>query len=929
MQINKRLFGSDIPTKVKQKLEARQKAAENTKNPLDSVLDSSYGSEEKTYKELLNNQFQGYGELSSRTPFVRMWTAISITDIIDEELEQEMRDSKFWLASGFDKKYGLDAYYVGSEQIAQFSPQEQVNIFRSKEKEAIEEHIKSLRGTVNYNMDGVRNFNTFAHEPEKSIETTKVYQITNFEGNDSYQDNMNPNNSVQEESGWAQELEDNKFLKPKSGITSVTSETEGSMGVIKKTSITFLVHNFQDFDQIYNRYFMKPGATVFIDFGWDSLREDSKLYNPMDLINSGKNTVSTNESTENDYRNIKEFLFSEGTREDGTKCKQGILHINQGDLEVLQGIVTDYDAKILPNGSVECSLTITSGNASMLENDIHTKLITKIKNIIKYSIPYIVARQFSEFEIKNYGFKYTNLKDYINKGITSISGNQPSIDDYRTLNENMFAIAAQTVGNGELTPNGDAVRTGVYIDKTSMVDTYMSIGLFEDLIINSQFGFGKSEDDINNGQNLQVRLDSSSTFTTFNKIFHEKQRQLSIIDSEKNPNVLFPDWWGNSEQDFKVKKSSAENFFQQYHDTAGDLTEKQWQDLGKGYNSRDNQTFYESWMRYLNETTNTGDDTMFQLSGLAGYGELPEFTSEQLDNLIGWRTDGTYSYEETRLESSKLPKTQHRQMFLKVFLHLEQQRTVDGLYHSSNPASYSYQMGKYNKQEYFEKADYYETSDLYSSSPETGLKSGKLVGGGILADSTSEYIVEAVKSNCLQDVELNRIPIRELFVKTEVIIKALDSYTDGGNVRNVIEDVLKAIKKDTVGVVDLVISKGESDSELRLIDKQKLQVQDQMTNDVKTSTLGTNTQNEEADFFKQLFKFNINSANSIVKNYDLNFKLPSGNIGNMYAIQASSGNTSEILPLTDSISQALSLSSLREDNKKHSSGITLLKKIVY
>ena len=213
MQINKRLFGSDIPTKVKQKLEARQKAAENTKNPLDSVLDSSYSSEgeEKTYKELLNNQFQGYGELSSRTPFVRMWTAISITDIIDEELEQEMRDSKFWLASGFDKKYGLDAYYVGSEQIAQFSPQEQVNIFRSKEKEAIEEHIKSLRGTVNYNMDGVRNFNTFAHEPEKSIETTKVYQITNFEGNDSYQDNMNPNNSVQEESGWAQELEDNKL----------------------------------------------------------------------------------------------------------------------------------------------------------------------------------------------------------------------------------------------------------------------------------------------------------------------------------------------------------------------------------------------------------------------------------------------------------------------------------------------------------------------------------------------------------------------------------------------------------------------------------------------------------------------------------------------------------------------------------------------
>ena len=167
--------------------------------------------EEITYKELLNNQFQGYGELSSRTPFVRMWTAISIADIIDEELEQEMMDSKFWLASGFDKKYGLDEYY----DVPGLSGGEQVHLFRKKQNEAITEHIKSLRGTVNYNMDGVRNFNKFTNETEKSIETTKIYQITNFEGNESYQDNMNPNNSVQEESGWAQELEDNKFLKPK------------------------------------------------------------------------------------------------------------------------------------------------------------------------------------------------------------------------------------------------------------------------------------------------------------------------------------------------------------------------------------------------------------------------------------------------------------------------------------------------------------------------------------------------------------------------------------------------------------------------------------------------------------------------------------------------------------------------------------------
>ena len=30
----------------------------------------------------------------------------------------------------------------------------------------------------------------------------------------------------------------------------------------------FIVHNFKDYDEIYNKYFLKPGATIFVDFGW-------------------------------------------------------------------------------------------------------------------------------------------------------------------------------------------------------------------------------------------------------------------------------------------------------------------------------------------------------------------------------------------------------------------------------------------------------------------------------------------------------------------------------------------------------------------------------------------------------------------------------------------------------------------------------------
>ena len=39
---------------------------------------------------------------------------------------------------------------------------------------------------------------------------------------------------------------------------------------------------------------------------------------------------------------------------------------NPDKLEVIQGIVVDYSSKILPNGSVECSVTLQSTNSALL-----------------------------------------------------------------------------------------------------------------------------------------------------------------------------------------------------------------------------------------------------------------------------------------------------------------------------------------------------------------------------------------------------------------------------------------------------------------------------------------------------------------------------------------------------------------------------------
>jgi len=98
--INKRIFGADIPVEVKKKLEARQKLAEGVKNPNDPI-DSDYKDSRTkggptddgryAYNEIIENNFNMEADLSSRTPFARMWTAVSLCDSSQKPTEDQLR----------------------------------------------------------------------------------------------------------------------------------------------------------------------------------------------------------------------------------------------------------------------------------------------------------------------------------------------------------------------------------------------------------------------------------------------------------------------------------------------------------------------------------------------------------------------------------------------------------------------------------------------------------------------------------------------------------------------------------------------------------------------------------------------------------------------------------------------------------------------
>ena len=651
--INKRVFGTPITGVVRDKLEARQGETKNLQ-----------AGESLEGRNIARSNY----DYASKLPFVRMWTSVKIIESADIEILEEIPASKVKDPS--------------PKSIEKLKKQKADKFGTVQSKVSIEE-IKDRNGKpIKYIIRGANR--------DQMNYTRKTYEI----GNHNYLKNygeVNPNNPVVigtatsdtdntqigEEvtlEAFPNELEKNPLMKPQSGITSISSETEGGMGLIKKTTVNFIVHNFRDFDKIFSKYFLSPGAQIFVDFGFANI---PNLYRPSDLI----------QYSEQQSEGLQGFLYDE---------KTGFITQNQGDVEVLQGIVVDYNSKIRPDGGVDCSVTLTSKNSALLSFSTDENIVMRVKSILTRGILYLGLRAVvTSGDVED--------KDGDLKSLMSTPNANSTADTIETYNKNLQLLAKQEL-SGRSGPEGNAIRTGVFVENLNADNTYIAWGLFEDLIINSQFGFGKDNDDIVDGKNLQVKMNSSNSYTRWTNLNKSKQHVLQQVP-EDSPFFMYPAVWAPTIHSYSFQKK-----------------------------------------------------------------KLPE--------IIELDTDGNVVSRRT----------------------------------------------------------YYD-------------------------DSTGDKLTPE------EDKELGRIPIREVFINVDMIVKAFEANSD---VKKVIQEILDELNKEADGLFDWRMKEGETDAEIEIIDAN-----------YTISTENQKLKIEEEPFFT----FNIQSPNSMVKDYNLEFKLPSGNVGNMYAIQ--------------------------------------------
>tara|TARA_R110001592_G_scaffold8895_2_gene48027 strand:+ start:326 stop:3916 length:3591 start_codon:yes stop_codon:yes gene_type:complete len=360
--------------------------------------------------------------------------------------------------------------------------------------------------------------------------------------NDNRGSDYEPNSST-ENNYVVNELKSNQHLKPKAGITSINSKNQGPLGAIKSTTIEFVVHNKNDFETIYQPYFLKPGASIVVDYGRSD--KNIQLYNiadtisnsDLELFNFKKFIYGGNKSGPNG-----EPIFRDGdgkykyqSKDDGSKIEagdsktDGFVNQYRGLLEVIIGVVIDFNAKLNAIGSYECSITLNSENTSLLD-----ARVTEENNL-----KFLFTNQFEEVLIQILGSasgkEFTNAK-FLSYDKYNVDQKQEVLESfYKNLNlagNQIGIIPKQSIVSGLFYQNA----TLAVAKDNSEDESYISYGLFEDLFLNTLITENRSEPNDLYG----LAFNTKDAVIRVEPNLMERQKSLKFSSGEKLSLFLYP-----------------------------------------------------------------------------------------------------------------------------------------------------------------------------------------------------------------------------------------------------------------------------------------------------------------------------------------------------------------------------------------------------
>ena len=360
-------------------------------------------------------------------------------------------------------------------------------------------------------------------DPDKKPEVVKstIYYVIN-DNRDKSAASYEPNQSI--DSDIFTELTDNPLLKPRAGITSISTKTEGALGSILRTSVEFQVHNKKDFDQIFLPFFLKPGATIVLDYGRSS--KNVELYNIEDKILN----------TDEDLTQLKDELF--GTKdENGNIIVRGFVDKNKGKVNVIVGQVTDYNVTVTEQGSFNCSIQLTSANTAVLDKEVtqDNDLKYLFSNQIEELIITILAGDLNDNDFLKYSTFSVEEKRAAKNLLYEKLGLTATIDTSVAKSMKGALISEKSLKSGIFYQ--DIINKEISFNQSTKNEVlYICLGLFEDIflngIISNQLG----------DQPHKVGFNFRDAVVRWDENLYQRQNQV-LGTNEKLPLFLYPKVW--------------------------------------------------------------------------------------------------------------------------------------------------------------------------------------------------------------------------------------------------------------------------------------------------------------------------------------------------------------------------------------------------
>ena len=139
----------------------------------------------------------------------------------------------------------------------------------------------------------------------------------------------------------------NNFKRPLPGLKSIDVTFQGGTRALREGTISWTCWSFEDVDRLTS-HFLSVGKTVMVEWGW--VYDKDSLANLPTFIDS-KNNIKRDAYT--DYKNT-------------------VLGAS-GDIDMMVGIVKNFNFNTREDGGFDCTTTITSMGVNILDNPIPAK----------------------------------------------------------------------------------------------------------------------------------------------------------------------------------------------------------------------------------------------------------------------------------------------------------------------------------------------------------------------------------------------------------------------------------------------------------------------------------------------------------------------------------------------------------------------------